>query len=347
MESFIWFIFIFTIIAIPAFYLYSSLQNKTEEFKEKSMDNMDMEMECHQVNLKDLNFLERTQRKWESFIVMIGLGKFFFLQVVPSEEAWIIDRHGVDRVACEGINRIIPGLDKVEDEDKLNLKEQKSDPDPQTITTKDNINIEVDMYATFKIIKPMKAVKEVDNYKEKLKTVIENSTYTILAGQDFEDIQKNTISLLSEIKNHVSLTSERWGIKMMEMSFQSLTLPKELVEAEQKKIIAEREREAAVIEANGKHKVHELHADSERVLIEKRAEATHKVIENLKELMPNISDEKIMQFLTSTSYIDSMKELSSSSNSKFVLYPSDVQQPMDKVMNAEYLSRNTTSIDKK
>ncbi len=347
MESFIWFIFIFTIIAIPAFYLYSSLQNQTEELKDKSMDNMDMEMECRQVDLKNLNFFQRTQRKWESFIVMIGLGRFFFLQVVPSEQAWIIDRHGVDRVACEGINRIIPGLDKVEEHDKLDLKEQESDPEPQTITTKDNINIEVDMYATFKIIKPMKAVKEVDDYREKLKKTIENSTYTILAGQNFEDIQKNTISLLREIKDLVSVTSERWGIKMMEISFQSLTLPKELVEAEQKKIIAEREREAAVIEANGKHKVHELHADSERVLIEKRAEATHKVITNLKELMPNISDEKIMQFLTSTSYIDSMKELSSSSNSKFVLYPSDIQQPMDKVMNAEYLSRNTTSTDKK
>ncbi len=339
MESFIWFIFIFTIIAIPAFYLYASLQNKKDSLDKQIIDNMDMEMECCQIDLSNLNIFERTQRKWESFIVMIGLGRFFFLQVVPSEQAWIIDRHGVDRVACEGINRIVPGLDKVEEEDKLDLKEQESDPDPQTITTKDNINIEVDMYATFKIIKPMKAVKEVENYKEKLKTVIENSTYTILAGQNFEDIQKNTIPLLNEIKKHASITSERWGIEMMEMSFQSLTLPKELVEAEQKKIIAEREREAAVIEAKGKHEVMTLNAKSEGVLIEQRAEATRNAIEKLKHLMPELSDEKIMQFLTSNAYIDSMRELSSSSNSKFVLYPSDVQQPMDKVMNAEYMSQ--------
>jgi len=46
-----------------------------------------------------------------------------------------------------------------------------------------------------------------------------------------------------------------------------------------------------------------------------------------------------MQFLTKTAYIDSMKELSSSNNSKFVLYPTDVQQPMQKVMGAEYMSR--------
>jgi hypothetical protein len=88
-----------------------------------------------------------------------------------------------------------------------------------------------------------------------------------------------------------------------------------------------------------------MHADSEKILIEKRAEATHKVIKDLKNLMPDLSDESIMQFLTKTAYIDSMKELSSSNNSKFVLYPTDVQQPMQKVMNAEYMSRSATFND--
>ena len=346
MESLYWFIIVFTLISIPAFYIYTSLQPQKEnenketenEIEDAVIDNMDMDMECAQVNLKNLKFPQRMKRKWVSFVVMIGLGRFFFLQVVPSEEAWVIDRHGVDRVACEGINTIIAGLDKVEA--KLDLREQESDPDPQTIMTQDNISIVVDMFATFKIIKPMKAVKEVDDYRGKLKNLVETSTFTTLAGRDFVDIQKNTEDILSAIKTLIEKDSLRWGIKLIQVRFESITPPKEIVDAEQKKIIAQKEKEAAILKAEGEHKVHELHADGERVLIEKRAEATHRVIKNLKELMPDISDERIMQFLTSTSYIDSMRELSASENSKFVLYPTDVQQPMEKVMNAEYMSRS-------
>ncbi len=118
--------------------------------------------------------------------------------------------------------------------------------------------------------------------------------------------------------------------------------PKSVVDAMEKEIAAERERRALILKAEGEHKVAELHADSERLLIEKRAEATGKVIKNLKNLMPNISDEKIMEFLTKTSYINSMKELSSSENSKFVIYPSEMQNgasAMDQVMSAEYMSK--------
>lgn len=343
--TFIWTIIILLGVGIVLVYFYQQylitqenvLIEKSEQ--EEVINEYHMEYECCMSEIKDFNFLQRMIRSFESFLVMTRFGPLFFLQVVPSEEAWVVDRHGVDRVACEGINHIIPGLDKVEKHDKLSLREQESDPASQVITTKDNIKLEVDMYATFKIVKPMKAVKEVDDYKGKLEKVIENSTYTILSGKEFVNIQKNTTQILDEIKKHASVASERWGIKIMEMSFQTLSPPKELIEAEQKKIIAEKEREAAIIEANGKHKVMELQADSERVLIEKRAQATCKVIEDLKLLLKDSSDEQLIQFLTSTAYIESMKSLSESDNSKFVLYPSDVQKPMDKAMNAEYMAQ--------
>ncbi|HHB94741.1 MAG TPA: SPFH/Band 7/PHB domain protein, partial [Campylobacterales bacterium] len=133
------------------------------------------------------------------------------------------------------------------------------------------------------------------------------------------------------------------GIKVENVRIENMKPPKSVVDAMEKEISAEREQRAAILKAEGEHKVAELHADSERLLIEKRAEATHKVIKDLKSLMPDISDQNIMEFLTKTSYIDSMRELSSSANSKFVLYPSEVQKPMDKVMSAEYMSKAMSS----
>jgi regulator of protease activity HflC (stomatin/prohibitin superfamily) len=274
----------------------------------------------------------------------IGLQGLLPIIIVESQKALIIDnRLGKDRVITEGINRYIPGIEVVVGE--LTLKEHTIDPDPQEIITKDNIKIEVDMIASVKIINPLDAVMEVDNYEKAVKSLVVTSVLNRLGQMELVEIQTQIDAISKEIITHMHEDSKRWGVQIIQVKFESITPPPSIISAMEKEIVAEKEKKAAILKAEGDHKVHELHADAERVLIEKRAEATHKVIKELKELMPNLSDETIMQFLTKTAYIDSMKELSSSSNSKFVLYPTDVQQPMEKIMNAEYMSR-TPAFDK-
>ena len=271
----------------------------------------------------------------------VGFQGILPMIIVDSQKALVIDnRLGKDRVITEGINRYIPWIEKVVGE--LTLKEHTIDPDPQEIITKDNIKIEVDMIASVKIVNPFNAIMEVDDYEAAVKSLVVTSVLNRLGQMELVEIQTQIDAISKEIISHMQEDSDRWGVKIIQVKFESITPPPSIIEAMEKEIVAQKEKKAAILKAEGDHKVHELHADSEKVLIEKRAEATHKVIKELKELMPNLSDEKIMQFLTSTAYIDSMKELSSSSNSKFVLYPADVQQPMQKVMNAEYMSRTTT-----
>jgi len=273
----------------------------------------------------------------------IGFQGFLPVIIVDSQKALVIDnRLGKDRVITEGLNRYIPfGVEVIVDE--VSLKEQSSNPPPQEIISQDNINLVVDMIASFKIVDPVKAVMDIENYKAAVESLVMSSTLNKLGQMNFNEIQKQQDQVSKEIRDYMKEDCKRWGIEIILVKFESITPPASIKASMEKEIVAEKEKRASILKAQGDHTVHELHADGERVLIEKRAEATYKVIKNLKELMPEISDEKIMQFLTSTSYIDSMKELSSSSNSKFVLYPADVKQPMDKVMNAEYMSRNTNN----
>jgi len=274
----------------------------------------------------------------------IGFDAFMPMVVVDSQEAWVIDnRLGADRVIYEGLNPLMPWRDKVVK--KVSLKELTIDPPEQEIITQDNINIVVDMIASVKIVDAVKAVMEVDDFEASVKSLVMSSTLSKLGQMNFSDIQKQQDNISQEIRNHMREDCARWGLEVVLVKFENITPPPSIKEAMEKEIVAEKVKKASILKAEGDHKVHELHADSEKVLIEKRAEATYKVIRDLKELMPTLSDEKIMQFLTSNAYIDSMKELSSSSNSKFVLYPADIQQPMEKVMNAEYMSRNASITD--
>jgi len=274
------------------------------------------------------------------FIILMVIGFFIYSQVVvvESETEWIVDRLGKDRVLKEGVNRFIPFLDKREA--IVDLREEESNPPAQEIITKDNIKLEIDVIASVRVIDSLKAIKTIKDYTKAVETSIGASVFSILGNMNLEDIQKNVDLITKQIRVHTEKETMRWGIKVEKVLIENMKPPKSVVDAMEKEISAEREQKASILKAQGEHRVAELHADSERLLIEKRAEATHKVIKDLKSLMPNISDEKIMEFLTKTSYIDSMRELSSSENSKFVVYPAEMQNSaMDKLMSAEYMSK--------
>jgi len=274
----------------------------------------------------------------------IGFQGLLPVIIVDSQEALVIDnRFGKDRVITEGLNRYIPGVEVIVGE-PISLKEQPIDPPPQEIISQDNINLSVDMIASIKVLDPLKAVMDIDDFKKAVESLVVSSTLNKLGQMNFSDIQKQQDNISSDIKEHMKKDCARWGIEVIQIRFESISPPPAIKASMEKEIVAKQEKEAAILRAEGEHKVHEMHADSEKILIEKRAEATHKVIKDLKNLMPDLSDESIMQFLTKTAYIDSMKELSSSANSKFVLYPTDVQQPMERVMNAEYMSRSQNDI---
>ncbi len=278
------------------------------------------------------------------FAIILFIAYLLYTQfvIVESETEWVVDRLGKDRVLKEGVNRFIPILDKKEA--VVDMREEEVDPPAQEIITKDNIKLEIDVIASIRVVDSLKAVKSVQDYKKAVNSAIGASVFSTLGNKNLEEIQKSVDAITKEIKNHTEEESiNRWGIKVENVRIENMKPPKSVVDAMEKEISAEREQRAAILKAEGEHKVAELHADSERLLIEKRAEATHKVIKDLKSLMPDISDQNIMEFLTKTSYIDSMRELSSSANSKFVLYPSEVQKPMDKVMSAEYMSKAMSS----
>jgi len=278
------------------------------------------------------------------FAIILAIAYFIYTQfvIVESETEWIVDRLGKDRVLKEGINRFIPFLDKKEA--VVDMRETEIDPPAQEIITKDNIKLVIDVIASVRVVDSLKAIKSVKDYKKAVENAIIANVFSTLGNKKLEEIQKNVDSITKEIQEKTDKESrERWGVKVEKVRIENMKPPKSVIDAMEKEIAAEREQRANILKAEGEHKVAELKADSERLLIEKRAEATGKVIKNLKQLMPSISDEKIMEFLTKTSYINSMKELSSSENSKFVIYPAEMQSgnanAMEKIMSAEYISK--------
>jgi len=273
-----------------------------------------------------------------SLIFKVEMKDLMPIIVVEAQKAVILEnRLHKDRVIYEGINFYIPLIEVPVEE--ISLKEHQIDPPAQDVITKDNIKIVVDMIVSVKIKDPMKAVMEVEDYKKAVNSLVISATLKKLGLMYFNNIQKEQDNIAKSIKEDMQKDCSRWGVEVVLVKFESISPPKSVKEALEKEIVAEKERKAAIVKAEGEKRVRELQAESEKLLIEKKAEAITNAIKDLKDLMPNIPDEKIMQFLTSNAYIESVKQLSTSENSKFVLYPSDVNQPLDKVVTSEYLSK--------
>jgi regulator of protease activity HflC (stomatin/prohibitin superfamily) len=256
----------------------------------------------------------------------IGFEKFMPIVVIESQEAWVVDRLGKDRVLYEGINRILPGLDKIEA--KVSLKEEAIDPPAQTIITKDNISITVDMIAMVKVVDPLKAIMDVADYKEAVKSLIMTGTVDIMGKMELKEIQTNLESISKKVLNHVEEDSQRWGVHVTQVRFESVGYSDDIKKSMEQITVAENKKKAMITEAEAKKKTAQLEAEA----------LLHK-IEILQKNMPDMSNDKILEFTKSLDYINSMKNLSSSENAKFVIYPSDVQNGMDKIMSTEYMSQ--------
>ncbi len=276
--------------------------------------------------------------------ILFSYGKSNITNIIPvvtvdAKQALIIDnRIWKDRVIGEGIHFMWPLIEVVAA--KLTLKEHPIDPPKQTIITKDNIAIDVDMIAMIKITNPMNAAFEVEDYKSSIESLIITSTNKRLGTRDSNDIKVQQSAIADKVRDEINSKIKNWGIEVVYVEFENISYPQSITDANEKEIVALKKKNADILEAEGQLRVHELRAESEKILIQKRAEATKTAISEFKEMMGDVSSEAIMEFLTKNAYIDSMKELSTSENSKFVIYPSDTDKPLDKVVTAEYLAKD-------
>lgn len=250
---------------------------------------------------------------------------------VDAKTAVVVDNIlGKDFVLNEGFHYIIPFIHKVER--TVSLKEQASDPDPQMIITEDNISITVDMIAMIKIVDPMKAVMEVEDYENKMVSLVQTSVVDIMGTKKLKEIQTQLGSISDEIIEHIETkkkTLENWGIQVTQVEFESIKYSDDIQKSMEQITIAQNKKKAMITEAEAKKEA-----------AQREAEALLHKIETIKKSMNQIPDEKILEFLKSMDYINSMQSLSSSSNAKFVLYPSGDQQAVDKIMRTEYLSQS-------
>jgi regulator of protease activity HflC (stomatin/prohibitin superfamily) len=147
-----------------------------------------------------------------------------------------------------GLILLIPVVDKMV---KVSLRTVVMDIPPQDIITRDNVTVKVSAVAYFRVMEPIKAIVDVENYEYATSLISQTTLRSILGQVDLDDLLSNREKINAELQAVIDQQTEPWGVKVAVVELKNVDLPQEMQRAIAKQAEAERERRAKVIHADG------------------------------------------------------------------------------------------------
>ena len=182
------------------------------------------------------------------------------VKIVPQAHAYVVERLGAYHSTWgTGLHVKIPFIDKVSR--KVSLKEQVVDFPPQPVITRDNVTMQIDTVVYFEITDP----KLYSYGVERPLNAIENLTATTLRNIIGELELDSTLTSRDTINDKIRIildeATDAWGIRVKRVELKNILPPREIQDAMEKQMKAERERRAKILEAEGEKKSQILKAE--------------------------------------------------------------------------------------
>lgn len=259
-------------------------------------------------------------------LVLVTIAKG--VRLVPQGSKWVVQRLGkYYKTLGPGLNIIVPYIDNVAY--KLTTKDIVLDIPTQEVITKDNAVIRANAVAYINIVSPEKAVYGIEDYSIAIQTLVQTSLRSIIGEMDLDDALSSRDHIKAKLKSMISDDIADWGITLKTVEIQDINPSPTMQHAMEEQAAAERgrratvtraegEKEATILEAEGRLEASRRDGEAQVVLAEASQLAIQKVTEAIQQ------NELPVMYLLGERYIDSIKSMSKSSNSKMVLIPADL-----------------------
>ena len=149
---------------------------------------------------------------------------------------------------------------------KLELRVVTLDVPPQDIITSDNVSVQVNAVVYFRVMDPLKAVVEVENYLYATSQLAQTTLRSVLGEVSLDDLLSRRETLNVRLQSILDQHTDPWGIKVGTVEVKQVDLPQEMQRAMAKQAEAERERRAKVIHADGEFQASEKLAQAAEVV---------------------------------------------------------------------------------
>ena len=194
------------------------------------------------------------------------------IRIVPQAHASIVERLGAYYQTWNvGIHIKIPFIDKIAK--NVSLKEQVADFQPQPVITKDNVTMQIDTVIFFQITDPKLFTYGVDYPIRAIENLTATTLRNIIGDLELDATLTSRDTINTRMRSILDEATDPWGIKVNRVELKNIIPPKEIQNAMERQMKAERERRELILKAEGEKKSAILVAEGEKEAAILRADA--------------------------------------------------------------------------
>ena len=250
------------------------------------------------------------------------------IKVVRQANAIVIERLGKYNKTLEtGVHLILPFFDR-QACPALSLKEQIADFPPQPVITKDNVTMQIDTVVYYQITDPKLYCYGVERPKAAIENLTATTLRNIVGELELDETLTSRELVNTKMRSILDEATDPWGIKINRVELKNILPPKDIRDAMEKQMRAERERRESILKAEGEKKSNILVAEGEKEAAILRAEAKRMALiseaEGTAEAIKKIIDAKPDSAYVTLQGFEALKSLASSDSTKIVI-PSELQ----------------------
>ena len=265
------------------------------------------------------------------------------VRIVPQGEEWVVERLGkYHTTLLPGLHLLIPIVDIVAY--RIVTKELIQQTREQEVITKDNAVVIISAVVFYRVTDPGKASYSISNFESAVSNMTMTTLRAVIGGMTLNESLSQRDVIKAEVAGKIRDSLSGWGLTLGNLEVQDIRPSQNLQEAMERQAAADREREAAILIADGQRRAAIAQAEGQKQSVilqaEGRLEAARLEAQAKVELAEG--DRKSMvivaqgfaggeaspHYLLAQRYIDSVKNLSESANSKVVFMPADWQQSL-------------------
>jgi regulator of protease activity HflC (stomatin/prohibitin superfamily) len=285
------------------------------------------------------------------------------VKIIKQAETMVIERLGTyHRTLTSGVHIIWPFVDRARSIDwrvvshdrqgstfisyipavRIDLRETVFDFPRQNVITRDNVVTEINALLYFQVIDPKRAVYEVMNLPQAIEKLTQTTLRNVIGEMDLDETLSSRDKINTKLRGILDQATEKWGVKVTRVELQDINPPKDIRDAMEKQMRAERDRRATILEAEGTKRSQILQAEGQKeaainqaqgrkeaAILEAEgiAQARIRVAEAEAEAIRRITaalatiDSNPANYLIAMKYIETLREMVSGKENKVVYLP--------------------------
>src|SRR5438874_6342484 len=280
-------------------------------------------------------------------IVLLVVAAFVLLtlartvRIIPQARAGVVERLGrYSRTLTPGLTIVVPFVDRVRD--MIDLREQVVSFPPQPVITEDNLVVSIDTVIYFQVTEPKAATYEIANYIRAIEQLTVTTLRNVIGGLALERTLTSRDEINSALRGVLDEATGKWGIRVNRVEIKAIDPPASIKDTMEKQMRADREKRAAILQAEGLKQSAILTAEGEKAAAVLRAQGHREAVILQAEGQAKAIDTVFRAIhegnpdpqLLAYQYLQTLPQIAAGEANKVWIIPSEVTQALGQLTAA-------------